>query len=89
MELILITKLIIYEPHFIITGNDYNNINTYRLIGKRDIFRIKINNKYNNLIMNIEDNNLWHRRLGHFKIQKFLHYNFNPFVFISISNNYY
>jgi len=27
---------------------------------------LKINNKYNNLIRNTDNDNLWHRRLGHF-----------------------
>jgi len=27
---------------------------------------IKIDNKYNNLILNNENDNLWHRRLGYF-----------------------
>ena len=74
-ELISITKLINNEPHHIITDNDNNTINTYRSIDERNTFRIKIYNKYNNLIMNTENNNLWHRRLGHFyhkDLSKFL-----------------
>jgi len=65
-ELISIIKLINNEPHLIITDNDNNIINTYRSIDGRNTFRIKINNKYNNLIMNTDNDNLWHRRLGHF-----------------------
>ncbi len=65
-DLIAITKLINDEPHLIITDNDNNIINSYRSIDGRNTFRIKIINKNNNCIMNTEDDNLWHRRLGHF-----------------------